>query len=1020
MLLASIHAAAAFSLNGYSWPHGTQIEMHLQLTRPPVAFQDGSASWNASATDALAIWNSNLDSVQFVAESPGSAVRGNGTNEVFFSDTIYGETWPTGALAVTLYQSSGGGVFTETDVIFNNKLKWNSYRGPVQGGGPNATFDFHRVALHEFGHVLGLDHPDQLGQDVIAIMNSIIGDLDHAQDDDVAGARSLYGSKITSSLNPPGARSGDNFSYQITANNDPTSFSATGLPPGLQIDAGSGLITGRCPTSGAFQVDVSAQGARGAATGRVRILITPLPITSSTFRDVEVGSDFSYQITAGNSPTSFEATPLPAGLQLNTATGVISGTAQVAGNFTIRLVARSNVSEAAGNLTLNVRAPRITSPLVNSSTSVGGTFTYQITASNNPTSFTATGLPAGLRLDPSTGQITGVAELSGQYEVTITAHGSTGTATATLMVFIQARDVSDPPFKKIAVTAHGSILADPARPRLYVPTYNGLVVIDTDSMAVLQTIPIPAPIIELSLSGDGNRLWLAGYYTPEIWAVDLNSFALSSIVTNLYPRSIREGTHGRLYVTDYNQSDIFQLDASTGGVLSQTNPRPPNVLGSCGIEISPDRNTLYVAILSFSGAISSYDISHGGTPLLRQRVDNIRVLYSPRALTVSPDGTNLSVQPTMDSFNPTPTTIRSTQDLNIIKGTLPFPSGPSQIVYSVDGSLAFQSTEQRSRIEVFRTQNWQLTRTITLPDGAVPADIPFGTVNMAVDRSNSYLFVASRPGPDAAVYVYSLITPPPPPAPPKTLLNVSTRLRAQAGDNALIGGFIIRGEQSKQIALRAIGPSMPVAGKLADPVLQLFDGNGALLGQNDNWNAHRAEAIATGIPPSNEREALMATSVPPGGYTALVRGVNNTTGVALVEVYDLSANSNSKLANISTRGKVETGDNVMIGGFILGGDQFTNIVVRAIGPSLANYGVGEPLLDPMLEVYDGNGALLSQDDDWRMYQEQQLIDSGLAPTDDRESAMLLYLQPGAYTAIVRGKHNESGVGLVEVYNLDAN
>jgi hypothetical protein len=252
------------------------------------------------------------------------------------------------------------------------------------------------------------------------------------------------------------------------------------------------------------------------------------------------------------------------------------------------------------------------------------------------------------------------------------------------------------------------------------------------------------------------------------------------------------------------------------------------------------------------------------------------------------------------------------------------------------------------------------------------------------------------------------------------LLNVSTRLRAQPGENALIGGFIVRGQESKKIALRAIGPSLPVQDKLADPVLQLFDGSGAVVAQNDNWNAHRNDVIATGLPPSDEHEAVITTSLPPGSYTAVVRGLNNTSGVALVEAYDLSPAANSKLANISTRGKVEGGDNVMIGGFIAGGDQETQVVVRAIGPSLVNFGIANALTDPTLELHDGNGALLAQNDDWRLSQEQQLIQAGLAPTDDRESALLLSLQPGAYTAIVRGKNISSGVGLVEIYNLDAN
>lgn len=235
----------------------------------------------------------------------------------------------------------------------------------------------------------------------------------------------------------------------------------------------------------------------------------------------------------------------------------------------------------------------------------------------------------------------------------------------------------------------------------------------------------------------------------------------------------------------------------------------------------------------------------------------------------------------------------------------------------------------------------------------------------------------------------------------------------------LIGGFIITGQEAKKLVLRAIGPSLPVPGKLADPALELHDATGTIVGQNDNWNARRADILATGIPPSNQREAAVAVTLQPGSYTAIVHGVNDSSGVALVELYDLTANSNSKLANISTRGKVETGDDVMIGGFIIGGDQITNVVVRAIGPSLAQFNVAGPLDDPTLAVHDGNGALLAQDDDWRMYQEQALIDSGFAPTDNRESAMLLGLQPGPYTAIVRGKGNSVGIGLVEVYNLDA-
>jgi hypothetical protein len=252
------------------------------------------------------------------------------------------------------------------------------------------------------------------------------------------------------------------------------------------------------------------------------------------------------------------------------------------------------------------------------------------------------------------------------------------------------------------------------------------------------------------------------------------------------------------------------------------------------------------------------------------------------------------------------------------------------------------------------------------------------------------------------------------------LLNISTRLQARGGDDALISGFIINGSAPKKVAVRALGPSLPVPGKLSDPLLQLYDSNHLQVAQNDNWNAHRSDVLASGLVPSDEHEAVIITTLQPGSYTAVVQGSGDSSGVALAEVYDLASGANARLANVSTRGKVQTGDDVMIGGFILGGNESTRIVVRAIGPSLATYGVPDPLGDPTLEVHDSNGAVVATDDDWRQFQEQMLIQNGLAPTDDRESAMLLVLQPGDYTAIVRGKDNGTGVGLVEVYNLDAN
>ena len=261
---------------------------------------------------------------------------------------------------------------------------------------------------------------------------------------------------------------------------------------------------------------------------------------------------------------------------------------------------------------------------------------------------------------------------------------------------------------------------------------------------------------------------------------------------------------------------------------------------------------------------------------------------------------------------------------------------------------------------------------------------------------------------------------PTPVIPDNVLLNVSTRVDVKTGDNVMIGGFIISGTKAKQVVLRAIGPSLANAGVtdyLADPELELYDSAGNLLRANDNAENIPEEIIAAGLAPADPLESLIAINLDPGAYTAVIRGVNDTTGVALCEVFDLAPNS-SHVGNISTRGRVAGGDSAMIGGFILGGLAPTKVIIRAIGPSLAAAGVSGALQDPLLEVHDGNGSLLFSNDNWRSTQENEIIASTIPPADNREAAIVATLPSGAYTAVVRSANNESGVALVEVYNLD--
>jgi hypothetical protein len=257
------------------------------------------------------------------------------------------------------------------------------------------------------------------------------------------------------------------------------------------------------------------------------------------------------------------------------------------------------------------------------------------------------------------------------------------------------------------------------------------------------------------------------------------------------------------------------------------------------------------------------------------------------------------------------------------------------------------------------------------------------------------------------------------------LLNISSRARVQTGENVLIAGFIL--STDGHIAIRALGPSLAsqlVPDPLLDPVLELYREN-QLVFSNDNWDDDAISAAALrndGLAPNYASEAALDKDLFAGVYTVVVRGKDNDTGAAVVEVYDLSdLNSGGpsiNLPNISTRAFVQTGDDVLIGGLIVGrGELPPRVVARAIGPSLSNAGVANPLQDPILELRDSNGILLAANDDWKQSQQTALESTGLAPQDDAESAILTRLEPGAYTAIVRGKSGSTGVGLVELYRL---
>jgi hypothetical protein len=249
-------------------------------------------------------------------------------------------------------------------------------------------------------------------------------------------------------------------------------------------------------------------------------------------------------------------------------------------------------------------------------------------------------------------------------------------------------------------------------------------------------------------------------------------------------------------------------------------------------------------------------------------------------------------------------------------------------------------------------------------------------------------------------------------------------MRVQTGDNVGAGGFIITGSDPKHLIIRGIGLSLrryDIVDALADPVLELHGPAGFTTVINDNWrDTQEAEIEDTGIPPTNDFESAIVATLAPGAYTAVVKGKNNTSGVALIEVYDLGHAASSKLANLSTRAFCGTGINIVIAGFLLSdGNGDARIVVRGLGPSLSSFGLSPVLANPTLELRDSNGTLLLANNDWQdnVPQAAELVAAGLAPTNNLEAGVAATLPPGLYTALLAGLNNSTGIGLVEVYDL---
>ena len=398
-------------------------------------------------------------------------------------------------------------------------------------------------------------------------------------------------------------------------------------------------------------------------------------------------------------------------------------------------------------------------------------------------------------------------------------------------------------------------------------------------------------------------------------------------------------------------------------------------------------------------------------------------------MTDSPDpvqvGTNLTYTITVSNVDPTRSMTATMTDIlpagvNLVSATPSQGSCTGTSTVVCDLGFLVAGANATISLVVTPTTAGTLSNTASVPDFEDPT--PLNNRDTELTTVNPTSAQSPTPTATATATVAPTATPTFSPTPPAQALNLSTRMRVETGDDVGIGGFIITGSAPKHVLLRAIGPSITgLAGALADPVLELHR-PGLPTITDDNWRddpAQETAIMATGIAPSNNLESAIDVTLLPGAYTAIVRGKNNSSGIALIEAYDLSPASPAKLGNISTRALVGTGGDIVIAGFILGGQSGNDLVIaRGIGPSLTALGVANALANPILELRDGNGALLASNNDWQdnPVHAAILTAAGLAPTSPLESGIAATLPPGAYTALLSGFNNGIGVGLVEVYD----
>ena len=864
---------------------------------------------------------------------------------------------------------------------------------------------------------------------------------------------------------------GTPFSYTLTASNSPTSYNIAQLPPGLT--ASGAVISGTPTTAGLYFTSINANNAVGQ--GAILVVMWtinaagPVPaVTSALLVSGQPGTPFSYTITGTNSPTAFAAAGLPAGLALTATTGVISGTPTAAAVSTVTLTAsNANGSSPPVHLVLTIgNFSQITSATSIAAT-VGTPLTYTLAASNSPFTYTLFGLPSGLSYNGNTGLVSGTPTTAGTYTLTASATNALGAGPAASLTLTVAGGGAG------GTTTAPAILVPPASQSATVGSSIQLAVTAVGSGPLTyqwsrNNSPISGAIGSTFAIGSVQTTD-AGSYTVTVSnaaGAVVSAPAVLTVSSIIVPPQITTqptkvsasvGTAATFAISASGSAPLtYQWEINgtpIAGANSATLILPSVTLANAGtysvvVNNAQGSATSLGAVLTVSATpvapIFQYQpspttINVGGTASLSVGVvGSSPITYQwLKAGTAIPGATGpsltfASAQVTdagsysVAITNPAGTVTSQTAALTVTTGGAPVPVviafQPIPVATTVGGGATFSVAATGDATVTYQWRKNQAAiagatgPSFTLNDVQL-ADA--GTYDVVVE--NGFSATISFPTPLTVTPVTV----------PSRLANVSVRGFTGPGAQSLVIGFVVGGSGSESTLVRAVGPTLAefgVTGWLADPQLAVMGSAGQTVASNDNWGGSSALMTTfqqAGAFPlvAGSTDSALVTSLNVGAYSAVVTGANNGSGIVLLEAYDAdtAAAPPARFVNISARGSAGTGTNSLAIGFVITGTTSKTLLIRGIGPSLANYGVTGVLASPQLTVFDSGGNVLASNSGWggtaALAAAFNSVYAFPLATSSADAALLTTLPPGVYSAQVTGAGAATGFALIEMYEL---